>query len=162
MRFSEVKRVLASLEKEQVDYVVFGAVALNLHGIVRATEDLDIFVRPEAENIDRLRRALKAIYDDPAIDEIDTGELIDDYPAVRYYPPASEDDEFYLDILTRLGEFAAYGDLETQVIDVEGVKVRVVTPQTLYWLKKDTVRDQDRIDAEYLREKFGLGESDRK
>ena len=158
MRFSEVKRILESLENEQVDYAVFGAVALNLHGIVRATEDLDIFVRPAVENIDRLRRALKAVYDDPSIDEIDTNELIDDYPAVRYYPPASEDDEFYLDILTRLGEFAAYGDLETQEIDVEGVRVRVVTPQTLYWLKKDTVRDKDRVDAEYLKEKFGLGD----
>lgn len=156
MKFSEVVRILASLEKERVDYAVFGGVALNLHGIVRATEDLDLFVRPTAENVERLRRALKAVYDDPAIDEIETDELIDDYPAVRYYPPAFEDDELYLDIVTRLGEFAAYGDLETQEVDVEGVKVRIVTPRTLYWLKKDTVRDKDRVDAAYLKEKFDL------
>ena len=72
MKFSEVVRILASLEKERVDYAVFGGVALNLHGIVRATE------------------------------------------------------------------------------------VRIVTPRTLYWLKKDTVRDKDRVDAAYLKEKFDL------
>lgn len=156
MKLSEIMRILASLEKERVDYAVFGGVALNFHGIVRATEDLDLFVRPASENIERLRRALKAVYDDPLIDEIDADELIDDYPAVRYYPPASDDDELYLDVLTRLGDFASYDDLETQDIDVEGVKVRVVTPRTLYWLKKGTVRDKDRIDAAYLKEKFDL------
>jgi len=30
---------------------LFGAVALNLHGLARSTEDLDIFVAPEPANI---------------------------------------------------------------------------------------------------------------
>ena len=107
MDFGEIVRILASLEREEVDYAVFGGVALNFHGILRATEDLDIFVRPDPENIDRLRRALRSVYDDPSIDEIDTEDLLGEYPAVRYYPPCPEgEDGLYLDILTRLGEFA--------------------------------------------------------
>jgi hypothetical protein len=30
--------------------------ALNLHGIVRATTDADFFIKPERDNIERLKR----------------------------------------------------------------------------------------------------------
>jgi len=157
MDFARILSILVSLEKEQVEYAIFGAVALNFHGILRATEDLDLFVRPDAENIDRLCRALKRVYDDPNIDEISSEDLLGDYPAVRYFPPSSADeDDFYLDILTRLGEKVSFSDLEIQDIDVEGVKARVVSPRSLYWLKRDSIRDKDRLDASYLAEKFDL------
>jgi hypothetical protein len=153
MELDEVLRVLASLEKEEVEYILVGGVALTFHGLVRATEDLDFFVRPTADNVERLRQALKAVYDDPSIVEISTEDLLGDYPAVRYYPPEGE---LFLDILTRLGEFATYESLDFEVIESNGVKIRLATPRTLYWLKKGTVRDIDRADAARLREKFLL------
>ena len=153
MNLKEVLRILASFEREKLDYAVIGGVAVNLHGIPRTTEDLDFFVRPTPENIDRLRRALDAVYDDPSIAEISTEDLTGDYPAVRYYPPETD---LYLDILTRLGEYASFDDLEVAEIEIDEVKVRLVTPRTLYWLKKDTVRDLDRIDAQFIKEKFNL------
>lgn len=39
-----------------------------------------------------------------------------------------------------------------------GIEVSVVTPETLYRMKKDTVRLRDRADAERLRERFGFEE----
>jgi hypothetical protein len=36
--------------------------------------------------------------------------------------------------------------------------VTVVSPETLYRMKKDTVRPKDRMDAEALRRKFNLAE----
>jgi len=153
MELDEALKVLASLEKEGVDYVLVGGAALTIHGLVRATEDLDLFVRPTAENIERLRRALQSLYQDASIDEISTEDLLGDYPAVRYYPPSGE---LFLDILTRLGEFASFESLEAQEVEWNGVKVRVASPKTLYWMKKDTVRDIDRLDAERLREVFDL------
>lgn len=54
MEFDLLKRVLAALEARGVRYAIFGAVALNLHGLARSTEDLDLFVEPEEANIDRL------------------------------------------------------------------------------------------------------------
>jgi hypothetical protein len=153
MELDEALKVLASLEKEGVDYVLIGGAALTIHGLVRATEDLDLFVRPTAENIERLRRALHSLYQDPSIEEISTEDLLGDYPAVRYYPPSGG---LFLDILTRLGEFATFESLEAQEVEWNGVKVRVASPKTLYWMKKDTVRDIDRLDAERLREVFGL------
>jgi len=163
MDFGEIVRVLASFEREGVDYAVFGGVALNFHGIVRATEDLDVFIRPNPENVERLRRALRSVYEDPNIDEIDTEDLLGEYPAIRYYPPSSEEeDELYLDILTRLGEFADFDRLEIEELEVEGVKVRLVSPRTLYWLKRDTVRDKDRADAAAIKQKFDLKDEDLK
>ena len=153
MDLKEVVRILASLEKEQVEYVVIGGVAMNLHGLIRATEDLDFFVRPTTENIERLRRALRAVYDDPSIDEISTEDLMGDYPSVRYYPPEGT---LFLDILTRLGEFATYDSLEFREVESDGVRIRLATPKTLYWLKKGTVRAIDRMAAERLRAEFDL------
>jgi hypothetical protein len=41
---------------------------------------------------------------------------------------------------------------------LDGVRIRVATPATLYRMKKDTVRPQDRLDAEVIRQQFGLKE----
>jgi hypothetical protein len=41
------KKVFAALEREGVRYIVFGAVAINVLGLARATEDLDLFVEPD-------------------------------------------------------------------------------------------------------------------
>jgi len=145
--------VLGRLNDEAVDYVVIGGVALNLHGLVRATEDLDVFVRPDADNIAALRRALQRVWNDPEIDQITAEDLCGDYPVVRYGPP---DDSLPLDILTRLGEVARYEDLEHELIDFEGVAIRVATPETLHWLKAGTVRPQDQADAAALRSAFDI------
>ena len=147
--------VIARLNDEGVEYVVIGGVAVNLHGLVRATEDRDVFVRPDASNIALLRRALRRVWEDTEIDKITADDLCGDYPAVRYGPP---DGSLPLDILTRLGEFAAFEDLEYEVIDIEGVKVKVVTPEKLVWLKAGTVRPQDQADARALRSVFEMEE----
>ena len=38
--------LVRALNREGVEYAVVGTVALGLHGLARATEDLDLFVRP--------------------------------------------------------------------------------------------------------------------
>lgn len=154
MDFEVLKRVLAALELRGVKYAIFGAIALNLHGIVRNTEDLDIFVAPEESNIERLKIALCDAIDDPEIQTISAKELLTDCPAVRYVPPTGS---FYIDILTRLGEAFTFADLEVQRIAFDDLTVSVVTPGTLYRMKKDTVRGKDRIDADLLRRSFNLG-----
>jgi len=50
--------ILKCFRDEEVDYLVIGAHALAAHGHVRATLDIDLWVRPTAENVDRVWRAL--------------------------------------------------------------------------------------------------------
>lgn len=128
---------------------------MNLHGLLRATEDLDVFVRPDPQNIERRRNALRDVWDDPSIDEITAEDLCGDYPAVRYGPPEGD---LYLDILTRLGEATAYVDLEFETKVVDEIAVRVATPRTLYDMKKGTVRPIDHADARALRAAFKFDE----
>ena len=153
MDYPTLIRLLAALEREQVRYAIFGAVALNLHGLARFTEDLDVFVEPRHENIERLRAALHATFNDPEIDEITAEDLLGNYPAVQYVPP---DGAFHIDILTRLGDAFAFVDLETERVPFDGLTVTVVTPRTLYQMKKNTVRLKDKADAEALRQRFRL------
>lgn len=153
--FDDVLRVIAELNRASVDYAVFGGIALNIHGVIRATEDLDLFLRPDESNIDRLRVALRAVWNDPDIDGITASDLCGDFPAVRYGPPGGS---LYLDLVTRLGEAFSWEDLEVETVDIEQVRVRVVTPRTLYKMKRDTVRPIDRADAAALRRAFKLDE----
>lgn len=153
MDYEQTRKVLSALERERVEYVIFGAVALNLQGLARATEDLDIFVAPKEENIRRLRAALMSVFNDPHIEEITAEDLLGSYPAVQYVPPEGT---FHIDILTRLGEAFRFEDLASERVDFDGLEVSVVTAATLYKMKKGTVRLRDRGDAERLRQRFGF------
>ena len=150
----EILRVLRAFEASGLEYVLIGATAMGFHGVVRATEDLDLLIRATAENVDRLRTALRASYaDDPYIDEISAADLLGEYPAVRYYPPSGD---LYFDILTRLGEAASFETVDAETKELEGTRVNVATPAALYRLKKGTIRAKDHQDAAALRERFNL------
>jgi hypothetical protein len=155
MTLDELRAVITALETHGVDYVVIGAAALNALGIVRATEDIDIMVRPSADNVARLRRALGSLWDDPDIAQITAEDLAGAYPAVRYGPPQGS---LYIDIVARFGEAFAFDDVPAESVDIGGVHARIATPRALYLMKRGTVREIDRLDAARLRARFGLDE----
>lgn len=155
--FEEARRILTAFEAEGVQYVLVGAMAMAAQGLIRATRDIDFFVSPDPDNVERLRRALRGLYDDPSIEEITAEDLAGAYPAIEYSPPHGL---YSMDILARLGEAFRYEDLESHDVVVEGVRIRVATPRMLHRMKRDTVRPQDRLDAEAIRQRFGLGEDD--
>jgi nucleotidyltransferase AbiEii toxin of type IV toxin-antitoxin system len=152
----EILRVLRAFQEAGLNYVLIGATAMGLHGLVRATEDVDLFIQATPENVERLRLALRSAYwGDPHIDEITADDLLGEYPAVRYYPPSGD---VYFDIMTRLGEGSRYETVDAETKEVSGIRVRVATPLALYRLKKDTVRAKDRDDAAAIRARVGLND----
>ncbi len=48
-----LREMLRSLTAAEIEFLVFGAIAAGLYGHVRATADLDIVIRPTAENRER-------------------------------------------------------------------------------------------------------------
>jgi hypothetical protein len=50
--------LLAAFDGHDVEYLVVGAHALAAHGHVRATKDLDVWVRPSQENASRVLRSI--------------------------------------------------------------------------------------------------------
>jgi hypothetical protein len=151
--FDRILSIVEALNREGVEYMVFGGVAVNLHGLPRTTEDVDFFVDPSPENVARIKRAFRSLWDDPFLDEIQDGDFVGDYPSFMYEPP---DELFTIDVVSRLGEAFAYKDLEAETHEISGVPVRLVTPETLYRMKRDTIRPIDKIDAMNLRKRFKL------
>lgn len=153
MQFDQAKALLAEFEREGVKYVLVGSIAMAAQGVVRATRDIDFFVAADDDNVDRIKRALRAVFPDDSIDEISAADLRGSYPVIQYGPP---DADYVIDLLARLGETFGFEDIESEDLMVEGVRVRVATPRMLYKMKRSTVRPQDRIDAETLKERFGI------
>jgi len=153
--FDQVLSIVKAFNREGVEYKVFGGVAVNFHGIPRTTEDVDFFVAPSPENVRRIKRALRSIWDDPGLDEIQDDDMLGDYPSFTYDPP---NESFGIDVVSRLGEAFAYDDLDAETREIRSVPVRFVTAETLYRMKRDTVRPIDKIDALKLRERFNLQE----
>ena len=151
--FERMLQIIKALNQHDVHYKIVGALAMNLNGVIRATEDMDLFIEPARDNIDRLKAALFEVWADPCISEIRYEDLAGDYPSVAYGPP---DEQFMMDILTRLGEAFNYQSIESHQVLIMGVPVCIATPRMLYKMKHDTVRPQDRVDADRIRSKFAL------
>ena len=141
--------VLKALSEYQVDYILIGGLAVAYHGVPRFTEDIDIFVKRNPENISRLKNALHAVFDDECIDEITYEDLVE-YAVVRYGTP----ENFYIDVMDRIGEAFSSDDLNYEIIEVEGIQVRIATIETLIKLKKGTLREIDKLDVAMLEEKL--------
>jgi predicted nucleotidyltransferase len=149
-RFRNFLKIFEALDDNNVEYVLVGGVAIIFQGLPRSTEDVDIFIRMDHANVEKLRKAFMSIYDDPCINEITFDELAR-YPVIRYGTPEG----FYIDILAGLGEAFSFDDLEVETVEVQGVKVRVATPETLYRLKRHTLRPKDQQDALFLEKLIG-------
>jgi hypothetical protein len=145
--FQEFLKVLKAMEDEEVDYILIGGFAVILHGLPRFTMDMDFFMKMAEKNVQKLRKALYSVFGDSDIDEITFDELAK-YPVIRYGTPNG----FHIDIMAQLGEAATYEDLEYEIMEVLGQKIRVATAETLLKLKQDTIRPEDKGDALFLKE----------
>jgi hypothetical protein len=55
----DFKELLKSLNSNRVEYLLIGGYAVGFHGYIRATNDLDIWVRISPENAVRIEQALR-------------------------------------------------------------------------------------------------------
>ena len=75
----DTEDLLRLLKEHKVDFVIIGATAFPVYGYVRATLDIDIFIRPERSNAEKTLAALKKFgYDmsDVTIDDLLTKKLL--------------------------------------------------------------------------------------
>ena len=145
--FQDFLKVLKAMEDEGVDYILIGGFAVILHGLPRFTIGMDFFMKMVEKNVQKLRTALYSIFRDSDIEEITFDELVK-YPVIRYGTPNG----FHIDIMAQLGETATYEDLEYEIMEVQGQKIRVATAETLLKLKEGSIRLEDKGDALFLKE----------
>ncbi len=79
----DTENLLRSLNAHKVEFVIIGATAFPIHGYARATLDIDIFIRPEAQNAANLLEALRDFgYD---VSEITLEDLLTKKVLIRQY-----------------------------------------------------------------------------
>ena len=145
--FSKFLEIIDALEKAKVDYILIGGFAVVLYGLPRATQDLDIFIKIRKENIERLQKALYAVFNNKNVYEITFDEL-QSYPVIRY----GTDEGFYIDILSKIGTAFSYEDLKYEVINVDGHQIKIASVDILYKLKENTYRAIDKADLIFLKQ----------
>ena len=135
-------RVCQLLQKHAVRYVLVGARACIIHGLVRSTQDVDLLVEPSAENLQRVIDALSEL-PDGAAKEL-TVQNLQDNVVVKVA------DEIEVDVAKQAWTVDyAEASRDELSIEVDGVKIIYASLDTLI-KSKSTYRDQDRVDRERL------------
>lgn len=138
--------MLQCLSEAKVEFLIVGAHALAAHGIVRATGDIDIFVRPSEENAERVLRALDAFGAPIVAHGISKADFAN--PGAVYQiglPPRR------IDLLTEISgvsfEEAWQSRLEAEV---QGMPVSFIGHEALVKNKLASGRDKDLLDVKVL------------
>ncbi len=141
----DFQRILETLVRYGVDFIVVGGVSAALQGAPLTTFDLDLVHSREPANLNRLVEALLEI------DAIYRGR-----GEQRLRPQASDlsssghhllmTQAGPLDLLGTVGADRSYVDLlpNTMELDVEGLRVRVLNLETLIRLKEETGHPKDK------------------
>jgi len=140
----DYRDILSVFIDERVDYLVVGAYAVASHGLPRATGDLDLWVRRDAENARRVWRAL-AKFGAP-LSELTESELSS--PGLVFQigvEPAR------IDILTSIDGIEFEKAWTDRVeLDVDGLRIHVIGRAHLIANKKAVGRPQDLADVARL------------
>jgi predicted nucleotidyltransferase len=147
--FSTFLELIKALNENNVEYILIGGMAINLHGFARNTEDIDLFIQPTHKNIELLKKVLLEKFNDAEINEI-TKEEFDKYAVIRF----GTNSGFYIDIMTKLGEAFSFDDLSYEEMTIDSVKIKVADVRTLYRLKENTYREIDQLDLKFLKSKM--------
>ena len=143
---SDYRELLAEFNAQGVEYLVVGAHALAAHGRIRATKDLDVWVRPSRENAPRVIAALRAfgapLYD-LTEDDLQT-------PGVVFQIGVAP---VRIDVLTEISAVTFDEAWNERVAtEFEGEPVSVLSRALLIRNKNAAGRKQDLADVEWLEE----------
>lgn len=156
--------IFQKLNKENVNYLVVGGVALVLHGVVRFTTDLDLMLAPEDTNLQKFLTAMEDLGFKPklpALPQKITWEILRKWKksknleALCLYDPS---DPFKLvDIV--IDPVVAFKDAfkNKKIVMTSNIKIPVVSVADLKKLKKAVGRPQDLEDIASLDKIMTLG-----
>jgi predicted nucleotidyltransferase len=157
--------LLRALDRHAVDYVIVGGVAAVLHGVERATMDIDLAVATDARNIAAAVAALRELDMQPAIpvswdDVLKPGQIdrwIVDQHLIALAARRIEGYAPTVDLLVRSP--VPFGELRRRSVvkRLAGLDVPVACIDDLIALKTDTGRRIDAADIESLRRLARLG-----
>ena len=140
----DLRELLASLTAHGAEFLVAGGHAVAFHGYPRLTEDLDLFVRAEASNAERIIAALDAFGFGGV--GLTADDFVADDRVIQLGRPPNR-----VDLLTRLWG-VEFGDAWAHRVaaDLDGVPVWMLGRADLIRNKRATARAQDLADVDAL------------
>jgi hypothetical protein len=136
--------LLAAFAAAKVEYAVVGGVAVNAHGYTRATNDLDIFIRPTEKNARAAFQALLAL--GVPLEGLEPSDLLNDEENLRFGP-----EEEHIDILASIGEMKFDQVWRNRIeTEVGGISIPFISKMDLIENKRQVGRLRDLADAEEL------------
>jgi len=142
----DFKEILSAFIAEKVEFLVVGGYAMAFHGYVRATGDIDLWIRISDENAKRVWRALEefgAPLFDLNIKDLKMPGMVFQIGLV----PSR------IDVITQIDgvEFETAW-LEHKIIEIENLQIPVIGKTQLLINKQSTGRAKDRNDALWLQD----------
>ena len=140
----DFKDMLLALSDARIDFLLVGAYAVAAHGHPRATGDLDLWVRPDAETAPKVYRVLAdfgAPLHDLTVDDLATPGMV--------FQIGVEPSR--IDILTAISGVAFDDAWENRLfIELDDIKLNVIGRDDLIVNKRACGRPKDIADAETL------------
>jgi len=136
----DLKRLAVALNAARARYLIIGGFAVNYYGFARATEDLDLLVASDVDNLERIKQALCTLPDQAAKD-LQVSDL-QEYAVVRIV------DEITVDLLIKAGD-VTYETAQAVMVSLDGVDVPIASLVTLI-ATKPGIRERDQLDKAYL------------
>lgn len=140
----DYKDILRELSAEGARFLLLGAYAMAVHGYLRATVDLDLWVEPSSRNASAVLRALQR-FGAPAHDLKEEDLLRDDTVFQIGVAPRR------IDIITGATGLQ-FGEAHERALrtEIEGIQVRVLSLEDLIQNKRAVGRARDLADVEAL------------
>jgi hypothetical protein len=139
----DFKDILIELADADADFVMIGGYAVAFHGHPRATKDLDVFVRANPSNAEKVYKALSSFgapLEQFKVTETDFSE----YEGVLQIglPPRR------IDILNKIaGVTFDEAIAEEEAFELDGRRIPVIGRRALLKNKRAADREQDRADV---------------
>ena len=148
----DLRGLLRRLHEHDVDYVLFGALAMVFYGYVRNTEDLDIAIDPEPENLDRVTEWLQSIDAMLKLNPSRPFGARERWGMQKGSNATVVTSLGQVDVVQQLPGMPEWPQLiaEAELYEIEGMRVRVMNRRTLIELKRLRGSNQDLADIEAI------------
>ncbi|MCP5549078.1 MAG: nucleotidyltransferase [Akkermansiaceae bacterium] len=142
------EKLLALLAENGIRFIVVGGVAVSIQGYVRLTEDVDVLIDGDRENVVRLLDILSG-YGEGFAGELSPDDFDDEEGAIRIVEVT---EQCQIDVFTRMSG-RRYADVlkDADWFEVGGLRIPVASKRSLIGWKSRSVREKDKLDAAALK-----------
>ena len=143
---SDYKDILSAFDRLEVEYMVVGAHAMAFHGVTRSTGDIDLWIKCDDVNSDKVYRAL-ADFGAP-LNDLDKNDL--EKPGNVFQIGVAPN---RIDILTSIdGVVFDEAYKARSNVEIDGLTIPVISKHHLIKNKSIVGRPQDLVDIQKLKE----------